>query len=56
MCMDVLLVQISIYHVHFWCTWRPEGDIRALEIGLEDCCELPWESWEFNIGPLKECS
>lgn len=33
---------------------RSEEDVRSPGSGATDDCELPYECWEFNLGPLRE--
>lgn len=56
MCMDVLPVCISVYHMHAWCLWRSEEDIISLGTRVIDSCEWPFDCWELNQEPLEEQS
>lgn len=40
MCMAVLPACISLYHIHFSCSWRVEDDIGSFGTGVRGCCKL----------------
>ena len=52
--MSVLPACVSVYHMHAWCSWRPEEDIRSPVSGVMDGCDLPCRHWELNLGFLQE--
>ena len=41
MCMIVLFMCISLYHMCAWCLWRSEEGVGSLGTGVVDECELP---------------
>lgn len=47
---------MSVYHVHVFCSQRPEEDFRPVGTGDTDCNELKCGFWEANLDPLKEHS
>lgn len=55
--MNVLLAYMC-NHVHAWCLWRSDKDIRSSATGITDSCESPCECWELKPGPCKtnKCS
>lgn len=36
------------------CLQKTQEGIGPLEIGVTDGCDLTWEFWELNLGPLEE--
>lgn len=39
------------------CMLQRQGEgVGSLEIGVTDSCEMPYECWELNQGPLEEHS
>lgn len=47
--MNVLLAYMC-NHVHAWCLWRSDKDIRSSATGITDSCESPCECWELKPG------
>lgn len=51
--MGILLVCMSVYHVHAWCPWRPEQSVRCLGTRDTDSWEPLCGCWESNLDPLE---
>lgn len=54
MCTDALLVCMSVHHTHACSAHkRPEG-VKDSGTRVADACELPYGSWQLNLGSLEE--
>lgn len=42
MYVSVLPEYIYMYHMHVWCPWRPEEDIRSPGTGVMNSSEPPY--------------
>lgn len=40
---------MSVHQLHAWYHGRPEERFWTIK-----ACEIPWECWELNPGPLEE--
>lgn len=54
MCTDALFVCMSVHHTHAYSAHkRPEG-VKDSGTRVVDACELPYGSWQLNLGSLEE--
>lgn len=51
LCVDVLFACISVNHMHAWCPWKPEEDVRCPRIIISDSCEPLRSSGSAAISP-----
>lgn len=54
MCMGVLQTCMSVHHVHTWCLWRSEENVRFPITEVTDGFEPPCRCWKLNLGSLEE--
>lgn len=45
---------MCVYHVHAWCSERPEEEGGSAGAGVMDNCGLTCGCWESGPGPLQE--
>jgi hypothetical protein len=50
MCMGVLPVCMSMFHVHVWCLLSPEKGVRVIGAHVTDGCESSYGYWELILG------
>lgn len=53
MCMVVLLVCFSVFHLCAWYLQRPEEGVESPRTRLTDACELSCMYWKLNLGHLE---
>lgn len=45
-CMNILSICLSVYHMHAWHLWKPEEKVGFLGTEIAEDCELPCRCWE----------
>lgn len=53
-CVSVLLICMSVHHLHLWYPERAEERVRSPDNGFRDSYEPPCRCLELNPGPLLE--
>ena len=56
MCVGVLPAYMFAHHLWAWCPWSPESGIGCSGTRVTDSCELPYDCWESNPGPVEKQS
>lgn len=52
--MSVLPECLPMYHIHTWCSQRPDKGVIFPSPGITDTCRLTCGFWKPHLSPLNE--